>query len=187
MKNIILLILSTFLFIGCGNNKNVDPALAGTITDPPKVESDPVTVQLKITNNTEDILRVNCTWCVDAKDQWDTIPVGQTYTVKSNTHDAAGTVFAAYPKPPVKDVPEGGWVPADGNFMMTYGYWSNTAHITCNWDCNHSSPTEKYHYTGGNWVYDMAWENEGDVMNGHVTFTVKPAGPFDVTTVPEKE
>ena len=34
----LLLLISTFLFIGCGNNKQVDPALAGTITDPPAVE-----------------------------------------------------------------------------------------------------------------------------------------------------
>ena len=39
MKNkLLLLFLSTFLIIGCSNNKQVDPALAGTITDPPAVE-----------------------------------------------------------------------------------------------------------------------------------------------------
>ena len=38
MKNLFTLILTTFLFIGCGNNKQVDPALAGTIIDPPAVE-----------------------------------------------------------------------------------------------------------------------------------------------------
>ena len=36
MKNIFTLIL-VLLFIGCGNNKNVDPSVAGTITDPPTV------------------------------------------------------------------------------------------------------------------------------------------------------
>jgi len=155
-RTLLATLLSTLVLIGCGNKEI-------------KVKTDPVTTQLKVTNNTDKPMAANCTWCVGVGNQTDTIQVGESYTIQSNTHSASGTVFTVYPQ-----CPNGKYDPENGTFAMTYGYWNGASHITCDWDCNVSNPTEKHHFPGQDWVFDMAWENEGDPMNGHVTFTVKP-------------
>ena len=56
---------------------------------------------------------------------------------------------------------------------MTYGYWNNAAHVTCDDECNKSNPTEKTHYEGCNWVFDAKF-SDGKGVNSTVTFTTKP-------------
>jgi hypothetical protein len=139
-----------------------------------EVTSDPVTVTLKVINSTDKPFVTNCTWCVDAKDQNHTVNPGETYTIQSNTHDGAGTVFTVKPIPSI-DNP----VPTEGVFQMTYGYWGGSAHVTCNNDCNHGSPTTLYHYTGGNWIYTAKFTNDSKTsINNTVEFTTEAAGPF---------
>ena len=54
---------------------------------------------------------------------------------------------------------------------MTYGYWNNSAHVTCNNDCNNGYPTDTVNYEGNNWKYVMQWDKtETEVFNS-VTFT----------------
>ena len=86
MKKTILVLLVSLFVVACGNNKKVEKV--------EKVESDPVTVQLTVVNNTGKELPTHATWGVDVKDVKYTIPVGETYVMKSNTHSASGTVFA---------------------------------------------------------------------------------------------
>ena len=84
-KSILVLLLSLFV-IACGDKK---------VEKVEKVESDPVTVQLTVVNNTGKELPTHATWGVDAKDVKYTIPaaMGSTYVMKSNTHSSSGTVF----------------------------------------------------------------------------------------------
>ena len=139
-----------------------------------EVTSDPVTVTLKVINSTDKAFVTNCTWCVDVKDQNHTVNPGETYIIQSNTHDGAGTVFTVKPIPSV-DTP----VPTEGVFQMTYGYWEGSAHVTCDNDCNHGSPTSLYHYTGGNWIYTAKFTNDPKTsINNTVEFTTETAGPF---------
>ena len=58
MKNYLIMLLSLFV-LGCNNNKKVEKI--------EKVESDPVTVQLTVVNNTGKPLPTIATWGVDAK------------------------------------------------------------------------------------------------------------------------
>ena len=135
-----------------------------------KLGSDPVTVTLKVVNDTDQDFTVNCTWCVDEKDQTHIVKAHTSYTLQSNTHDASGTVFTVKPKPPTSiDQPN----PSEGTFQMTYGYWNGAAHVTCDDECNNSNPTDKTHFEGCNWVFDAKFDGEKG-PNSTVTFTTKP-------------
>ena len=164
MKNKILPLFATaaFLLSGCFSYKHYEHS--------EKVGSDPVTVTLKVINNTDQDLTVNCTWCVDKKDQTHTVAAGTSYTLQSNTHDASGTVFTVKPKPPLSVKQPN---PSEGTFQMTYGYWNGAAHVTCDDECNKSNPTEKIHYQGCNWIFDAKFAG-GKGTNSTVTFTTKP-------------
>ena len=125
-------------------------AFAGCQTPVAKVGSDPVTLGLQVTNKGDQAFNCNQTFAVDKKDVTTTVAVGETVNLQSNTHDPSGTVFTCYITPPTSvDQPD----PGNGNFAMTYGYWSNSAHVTCDNDCNKGYPTESVHYTGNNWKY----------------------------------
>ena len=120
-------------------------AFAGCQTPVAKVGSDPVTLGLQVTNKGDQAFNCNQTFAVDKKDVTTTVAVGETVNLQSNTHDPSGTVFTCYITPPTSvDQPD----PGNGNFAMTYGYWSNSAHVTCDNDCNKGYPTESVHYTG---------------------------------------
>jgi len=135
-----------------------------------KLGSDPVTVTLKVVNDTDQDFTVNCTWCVNEKDQTHIVKAHTSYTLQSNTHDASGTVFTVKPKPPTSiDQPN----PSEGTFQMTYGYWNGAAHVTCDDECNNSNPTDKTHFEGCNWVFDAKFDGEKG-PNSTVTFTTKP-------------
>ena len=135
-----------------------------------KVESDPVTVTMKVINSTDQDFTVNCSWCVDKKDQTTPVKAGESYTLQSNTHDTSGTVFTVNPLPP-KSIAQPD--PSGGTFQMSYGYWDGAAHVTSD-DVGHkSSPTEEFHYEGCNWVFDAEFA-DGKGVNSTVTFTTKP-------------
>ena len=156
----LLLLVTAFFFAGCSNNE--------------KVGSDPVTVTMKVINNTDQDFTVNCTWCVGAKDQTHTVKAnGGSYTLQSNTHDASGTVFTVKPNPPLPPIGPAQANPNQGTFQMTYGYWNGAAHVTCDDVCNNSNPTEKTHYEGCNWIFDAEFSG-GKGVNSTVTFTTKP-------------
>ena len=129
MKNYLIMLLSLFI-LGCNNNKPAEKA--------EKVESDPVTVQLTVVNNTGKELPTHATWGVDAKDVKYTIPaaMGSTYVMKSNTHSSSGTVFILQPQAPENKEGTGVCDPANGNAQQTYGYWNGAAHITADWNVN---------------------------------------------------
>ena len=117
-------------------------AFAGCQTPVAKVGSDPVTLGLQVTNKGDQAFNCNQTFAVDKKDVTTTVAVGETVNLQSNTHDPSGTVFTCYITPPTSvDQPD----PGNGNFAMTYGYWSNSAHVTCDNDCNKGYPTESVH------------------------------------------
>ena len=158
MKKLLLSIISTVILFGCTSK-----------TTTKKVESDPVTVTMKVINNTDADFSVNCSWCIDSKDQTTIVKAGGSYLLQSNTHDASGTVFTVHPKPPTTITQPD---PSEGTFQMTYGYWNGAAHVTCNDICNNSNPTEKTHYTGCNWVFDAAFTGDKGI-NSVVTFTTK--------------
>ena len=115
-KSILVLLLSLFV-ISCGDKK---------VKKVEKVESDPVTVQLTVVNNTGKELPTHATWGVDAKDVKYTIPaaMGSTYVMKSNTHSSSGTVFILQPQAPENKEGTGVCDPANGNAQQTYGYWN---------------------------------------------------------------
>tara|TARA_R110002074_G_scaffold205035_1_gene373375 strand:- start:185 stop:676 length:492 start_codon:yes stop_codon:yes gene_type:complete len=144
-------------------------AFAGCQTPVAKVGSDPVTLGLQVTNKGDQAFNCNQTFAVDKKDVTTTVAVGETVNLQSNTHDPSGTVFTCYITPPTSvDQPD----PGNGNFAMTYGYWSNSAHVTCDNDCNKGYPTESVHYTGNNWKYTATFAKpQSEIYNSVVITT----------------
>ena len=139
-----------------------------TLTPPLGSGNASITLSLDVTNSTDQAFDCIQTYAVDKTNVTTTIPVGETAKLASNTHDAAGTVTTCYIKPPLA-VDQAN--PGDGNFAMTYGYWNNSAHVTCNNDCNNGYPTDTVNYEGNNWKYVMQWDKtETEVFNS-VTFT----------------
>ena len=165
MKNYLIMLLSLFI-LGCNNNKPAEKA--------EKVESDPVTVQLTVVNNTGKELPTHATWGVDAKDVKYTIPaaMGSTYVMKSNTHSSSGTVFILQHQAPENKEGTGVCDPANGNAQQTYGYWNGAAHITADWNVNASNPTPEHHYQGQHWQFKIDVENAGNPMTEKVTFSI---------------
>ena len=159
------MLLSLFI-LGCNNNKKVEKI--------EKVESDPVTVQLTVVNNTGKELPTHATWGVDAKDVKYTIPaaMGSTYVMKSNTHSSSGTVFILQPQAPENKEGTGVCDPANGNAQQTYGYWNGAAHITADWSKNASNPTPEHHYDGQHWQFKIDVENPGNPMSEKVTISI---------------
>jgi len=163
-KSILVLLLSLFV-ISCGDKK---------VKKVEKVESDPVTVQLTVVNNTGKELPTHATWGVDAKDVKYTIPaaMGSTYVMKSNTHSSSGTVFILQPQAPENKEGTGVCDPANGNAQQTYGYWNGAAHITADWNVNASNPTPEHHYNGQHWQFKIDVENAGNPMSEKVTISI---------------
>ena len=166
MKNLFTLILTTFLVIGCGSDKKVDPALAGTITDPPTVQSDPVTCQLLVINQTGQDMKANATFCIDKVNCDYLIKAGDSLLMQSNTHGNGGTVFTFYPLGPV------GCDPVNGTAQQTYDYWSGAGHITSDFVNNNSNPTPEAHFDGQHWEFILTYKNKGNPMTEEVTVTV---------------
>jgi hypothetical protein len=161
-KLLTLVAAAVFLSSGCFSYKHYEFS--------EKVGSDPVTVTMKVINNTDQDFTVNCTWCVDAKNQTHTVKAGASYTLQSNTHASSGTVFTVNPLPP-KSIAQPD--PSGGTFQMSYGYWNGAPHVTSD-DVGHkSSPTEEFHYEGCNWIFDAEF-SDGKGVNSTVTFTTKP-------------
>jgi hypothetical protein len=161
-KTILLFLVSMFLFVGCKNEvKKVE-----------KVEADPVTVQLTVVNNTGKPLPTHATWGDNVKDQKYTIPVNETYVMKSNTHSPQGTIFIIQPQAPENKEGTGVCDPANGNAQQSYGYWSGAAHITADWVKNASNPTPETHFPGSYWKFKIDVENAGDPMREKVTFSI---------------
>tara|TARA_Y100000114_G_scaffold111097_1_gene104856 strand:+ start:64 stop:579 length:516 start_codon:yes stop_codon:yes gene_type:complete len=170
MKKTILTLLLSLFILGC-NNKSTEKK--------EKVESDPVTVQLTVVNNTGKELPTHATWGVDAKDVKYTIPaaMGSTYVMKSNTHSSSGTVFILQPQAPENKEGTGVCDPANGNAQQTYGYWNGAAHITADWNVNASNPTPQHNYQGQHWQFNIDVENAGNPMSEKVTISI--AKPCD--------
>mgnify|MGYP001480410321 CR=1 FL=1 len=131
MKNkIFLLFLSSFLIIGCGNNKNVDPALAGTITDPPTVTTSPAKFTLTVINKTDQDMKWEQSWAMTGPDSG-VVKAGETVELSSNEVDSDH--INVYPIAPKSvDQPN----PGNGTFGMQYGYDGHIARVYCDNVCN---------------------------------------------------
>ncbi len=152
MKNkIFLLFLSSFLIIGCGNNKNVDPALAGTITDPPTVTTSPAKFTLTVINKTDQDMKWEQSWAMTGSDSG-VVKAGETVELSSNEVDSDH--INVYPVAPKSvDQPN----PGNGTFGMQYGYDGHIARVYCDNVCNKGYPTADVHYDGTNWIYATEW------------------------------
>jgi hypothetical protein len=165
----LLLLISTFLFIGCGDNKKADKPLAGSIQEDGTVkdlkEQGP-TNQLLVINKTGQDFKANATYCMQKTDCDYVIKDGDSLLMQTNI--LVGTsIFTLYPLGPV------GCDPVNGNASQTYGYWSGAGHITSNWDNNYSNPTPWHPATpGANWEFCFDFKNEGDPMKEEVTITI---------------
>jgi hypothetical protein len=152
MKNkIFLLFLSSFLIIGCGNNKNVDPALAGTITDPPTVTTSPAKFTLTVINKTDQDMKWEQSWAMTGSDSG-VVKAGETVELSSNEVDSDH--INVYPVAP-KSVEQPN--PGNGTFGMQYGYDGHIARVYCDNVCNKGYPTADVHYDGTNWIYATEW------------------------------
>ena len=161
MKKIVLIVVVVvallLAFAGCNNNVGSG--------------SDPVTLGLQITNNSDQSFDCMQTYAVDKSNVTTTIAVGWQANLQSNTHDPAGTVTTCYITPP-KSVDQAD--PANGNSAITYGYWDNSAHVTCDNDCNKGYPTESVHYTGNNWKYTADFAKAQSEPFNSVVITTGP-------------
>ena len=152
MKNkIFLLFLSSFLIIGCGNNKNVDPALAGTITDPPTVTTSPAKFTLTVINKTDQDMKWEQSWAMTGSDSG-VVKAGEAVELSSNEVDSDH--INVYPVAP-KSVEQPN--PGNGTFGMQYGYDGHIARVYCDNVCNKGYPTADVHYDGTNWIYATEW------------------------------
>ena len=172
MKNkIFLLFLSSFLIIGCGNNKNVDPALAGTITDPPTVTTSPAKFTLTVINKTDQDMKWEQSWAMTGPDSG-VVAAGDTVELSSNEVDSDH--INVYPIAPKSvDQPN----PGNGTFGMQYGYDGHIARVYCDNVCNKGYPTADVHYEGTNWIYATEWLKDPSVQTNTtntVTITTKP-------------
>ena len=150
-NNLLLLLVSTFLFVACGNNKNVDPSVAGTITDPPIVKTDPAKFTLTVINNTDQDMKWEQSWAMTGPDSG-VVAAGDTVLLSSNEIDSDH--INVYPIAPKSiDQPN----PGNGTFGMQYGYDGHIARVYCDNVCNKGYPTADVHYEGTNWIYATEW------------------------------
>ena len=165
MKKLFTLLLAATLFVACNNTKTdkVVP-LAGTILEDGtimKVESDPVTVSLNVINKTDMDLYANCSFCVDVVNDTTLVKAGSSYLLQSNTHKADGTIFTIGIHGPKNGcdslaVNPSGW---GGQLPVGYGYWSGSAHITCQPECGNANPTAKVPDYDGNWIFEYSFKD----------------------------
>jgi hypothetical protein len=174
MKNkIFLLFLSSFLIIGCGNNKNVDPALAGTITDPPTVKTDPAKFTLTVINKTDQDMKWAQTWAMTGPTSG-VVAAGDTVLLSSN--ETGGDEITINPLPP-KSVEAAN--PASGIFQMTYGWDGHIARIYADNTVNKGNPMSDVCY-GCNWIYKTDFLLPSGVQTNAtntVTFTTEAFTP----------
>ena len=150
-NNLLLLLVSTFLFVACGNNKNVDPSVAGTITDPPIVKTAPAKFTLTVINNTDQDMKWEQSWAMTGPDSG-VVAAGDTVLLSSNEIDSDH--INVYPIAPKSiDQPN----PGNGTFGMQYGYDGHIARVYCDNVCNKGYPTADVHYEGTNWIYATEW------------------------------
>ena len=150
-NNLLLLLVSTFLFVACGNNKNVDPSVAGTITDPPIVKTDPAKFTLTVINNTDQDMKWEQSWAMTGPDSG-VVAAGDTVLLSSNEIDSDH--INVYPIAPKSiDQPN----PGNGTFGRQYGYDGHIARVYCDNVCNKGYPTADVHYEGTNWIYATEW------------------------------
>lgn len=163
MKQTILLSLTaTLLFVGCINS-----------TKKVELGMDPATLILTVKNSTEAPLIIHSTWGMDKKDVYDTIAIGESKDIQSNTHASSGTdIIAQSLMPPQMSQPN----PANGDFRVSYGYWSDALH--CTYPNTSGAPTKEHTYTGTNWIYKATWATNpinqtGNPIKNSVEFTVE--------------
>ena len=176
MKNkILLLLISTFLFIGCGDNKKAVEPLAGSIQEDGTVKDlkvAPADMSLTVINNTGHDLVGAQTWCMTGA--CDTpIPNGAKVKLESNMVDANTITIKMYPPADI-DQPN----PTTGIFQMNYQYWEGMAHVVCDNECNHGNPTASHPSSQfDNWLYVCEWAQDPSPkkggINNTVTLTVK--------------
>ncbi len=168
MKKLLLLLLSVFLFILCGNKKS-NPALAGTITDPPTVKTDPVKFTLTVINNTDQDIKWAQTWAIIGPESG-IVKAGDTVLLSSN--ETGGDEITINPLPP-KSVESPN--PASGIFQMTYGWDGHIARIYADNTVNKGNPMADVCYDC-NWIYKTEFLLPSGVQTNAtntVTFTTE--------------
>lgn len=156
MKKIVFGIIAILAIAGCQEKQ---------------LGSDPVTLALQVTNKGDQSFKCMQTFAVDRTDVWTEVGVGQTVNLQSNTHAPSGSVLTCYITPPTSVKQPN---PGNGNFQMSYGYWSGSAHVTCDNDCNKGYPTETVHYTGNNWKYTAKFVKSQSEPYNSVEITTGP-------------
>ena len=87
MKKLFTLLLAATLFVGCNTKTDKAVPLAGTILEDGtimNVESDPVTVSLKVTNSTDQDQTFKLSYGIDKAEELVTLKAGETTLVESN-------------------------------------------------------------------------------------------------------
>ena len=159
MKNLFLSLVATLFLFSCGNQTE-------KVETVEKVESDPVTCQLLVINETGQDMKANASYCIDKANCDYVIKAGASLLMQSKTHAPSGTVFTFYPLGPV------GCDPVNGTAQQTYSYYNGAAHIVSDFVNNASNPTPEHHFQGQHWEFVLAYKNKGDVMHEEVTVTV---------------
>jgi hypothetical protein len=164
MKKLLIIFISTLLFIGCSNMKTEK-------AETEKVEGWPATVELYVINKTDKPIYWKRTAGMDANNVYDTIAVGSTLLSNSNTHNATSFMGKIWPpKSVTKPSPDG------GDFAYEYGYWENTMHIN-NANKGGGPMPGNAKERSANWVYELTWKNDPMSINNTVTITTKAFTP----------
>jgi len=159
MKKLFTLLLAATLFVGCNNTKTdkVIP-LAGTILEDGtimNVESDPITVSVKVTNSTDQDQTFKLSYGIDAKDTLVTIKAKTTEIIESNCSGHDCTEWIAVN--PGLIGPAGTKNPSGGEFRLSWQIVSPGLMKMTYWDESGQPMDDRIYSADVEWKYELVW------------------------------
>jgi len=165
MKKLFTLLLAATLFVGCDNTKTdkVIP-LAGTILEDGtimKVESDPITVSVKVLNSTDQDQILKLSYGIDKTDELITLKAGDTTLVESNCsgHDCTEWIAVGSDDNPQLRGPAGlqPYSPHGGEFRLTWQTVSPGLMKLVYWDQSGQPMDDRIYSADVDWKYELVW------------------------------
>jgi hypothetical protein len=157
MKKLFTLLLAATLFVGCNTKTDKAVPLAGTILEDGtimNIESDPVTVSVKVTNSTDQDQTFKLSYGIDAKDTLVTIKAKTTEIIESNCSGHDCTEWIANPG---LIGPAGTKNPSGGEFRLSWQIVSPGLMKMTYWDESGQPMDDRIYSADVEWKYELAW------------------------------
>jgi len=158
MKKLFTLLLAATLFVGCNTKTDKAVPLAGTILEDGtimNIESDPVTVSVKVTNSTDQDQTFKLSYGIDAKDTLVTIKAKTTEIIESNCSGHDCTEWIAVN--PGLIGPSGTKNPSSGEFRLSWQIVSPGLMKMTYWDESGQPMDDRIYSADVEWKYELAW------------------------------